>query len=397
MQINTQQMMADTHAQAEKSPARADLSSLRVAVVHDFLYTYAGAEKVLEQILHIFPQADLFSLFDFLPESQRGFIGNRVTHTSFLQRMPFARKKHRMYLPLMPLAIEQLDVSGYDIVISSSYVAAKGVLTGPDQLHICYCHSPVRFAWDLQHQYLSESGLRRGLGSVLARIMLHYIRMWDVRSANGVDIFVTNSHFVSRRVAKAYRRNSRPIYPPVNVEQFTLQNDKENFFLTASRMVPYKRMDLIVQAFSKMPERKLVVIGDGPEFAKIQKLAGPNVQLLGYQPFSVLRDHMQRAKGFVFAAEEDFGITPVEAQACGTPVIAYGRGGVCESVIDSQTGLFFKQQSVDEVCKAVADFESRHWDAAAIRAHAEKFSTQRFRDEFYHLVEENWSLWHSGL
>ncbi|WP_254655338.1 glycosyltransferase family 4 protein [Selenomonas sp. oral taxon 137] len=314
---------------------------MKVAVVCDWLVVYAGAERVLEQILKLYPEADLFCLVDFLPNDRRDFILNKKTNPSFIQNLPFAKTKYRSYLPFMPIAIEQLDVSAYDLVISSSHAVAKGILTGPNQIHISYVHSPMRYAWDLQHQYLKQAGLQRGLKSWLARAILHYMRMWDYRTANGVDHFIANSRFIAKRVKKVYGREATVIYPPVDVSAYTLCEQKEDFYLTASRLVPYKRVDLIVEAFTAMPEKRLVVIGDGPEFGKIKKKAGSNVTLLGYQPFEVLRDKMQKAKAFVFAAEEDFGIIPVEAQACGTPVIAYGRGGALETVIPGRTGVFF--------------------------------------------------------
>jgi len=246
----------------------------------------------------------------------------------------------------MPLAIEQLDVSKHDIILSSSHAVAKGVLTGPDQLHISYVHSPIRYAWDLQHQYLREAGLNKGLKAQAARWLLHKIRMWDYRTANGVDHFVANSQFIARRIKKVYGRTADVIYPPVDVDRFTLNENKDNYYFTASRMVPYKRIDLIVEAFSQMPDRKLVVIGDGSEMSKIKSKATKNVEILGYQPNHVMQEHMQKAKAFVFAAEEDFGITPVEAQACGTPVIAFGKGGSLETVrpfgVDNPTGLFLR-------------------------------------------------------
>lgn len=376
----------------ESLPRRASMldPNVKIALVHDFLYTYAGAERVLEQILHVYPDADLFALFDFLPPDQREFIKGKNVTSSFLQKMPLARKKHRNYLPLMPLAIEQLDVSAYDVVISSSYVAAKGVITRPDQLHVCYCHSPVRFAWDLQHQYLNESGMNSGVKSLLARAILHYIRNWDARSANGVDVFLTNSDFVARRIEKFYRRRSTTLYPPVDVDAFTLCTEKEDFYVTVSRMVPYKRIDLIVEAFTAMPEKRLIVVGEGPDFDKIKAKAGPNVKLVGHQPFARLKEYMQRARAFVFAAEEDFGIVPVEAQACGTPVIAFGRGGVTESVIPGQTGLFFPEQTIESLMAVVEEFEQMagSFDPHAIRANAERFSAARFRDEFQKVVED---------
>ena len=309
---------------------------MRVAIIHDWLVSYAGSEKVLEQIIEIFPDADLFSLVDFIETGQRGFIKNKSVSTSFIQKLPMAKKRYRNYLLLMPMAIEQLDLSSYNLVISSSHAVAKGVITGPDQLHISYVHSPIRYAWDLQHQYLKESGLDRGLKGILVKNMLHKIRNWDYRTANGVDYFLSNSDFIGRRIWKVYRRDSKTIYPPVDISGFTLQREKDDFYLTASRMVPYKKIDLIIESFNQMPNKKLVVIGDGPDFEKIKAKAGSNIQILGYQPFEILKDYMQRAKAFVFAAEEDFGITPVEAQACGTPVIAFGKGGALETVISNR-------------------------------------------------------------
>ena len=374
------------------------VNKTRIAIVHDFLYTYAGAEKVLEQMLNVLPQADVFSLFDFLPAQSRDFLQGKSVTTSFIQRMPLARTKHRQYLPLMPLAIEQLDVSAYDIVISSSYVAAKGVITRPDQLHLCYCHSPVRFAWDMQHQYLHEAGLARGIRSMFARTVLHYIRNWDARCAMGVDSFVTNSDFVGRRIEKVYRRQSHTIYPPVDTRRFTLQAEKHDFYLTCSRMVPYKKIDLIVQAFSRTPERRLIVIGDGPQMDQIKASAGSNVRLLGYQSQEKLIEYMQRARGFVFAAEEDFGIAPVEAMACGTPVIAFGRGGVTESVVSGKSGVFFHEQTPESVIEALHAFERiESWDHAAIRRNAERFAVGNFREEFRTLVEQEWArFWKRG-
>ncbi|HSH93808.1 MAG TPA: glycosyltransferase, partial [Roseimicrobium sp.] len=332
------------------------------------------------------------------PHKDRGFLKGKSVHTSFIQRMPMAPTKHRHYLPLMPLAIEQLDVSRYDVVISSSYCAAKGVITSPNQVHICYCHTPVRFAWDMQAQYLHESGLTYGLKSLFARAVLHYIRNWDVRSANGVDQFVSNSSFVARRINKIYRRDAQVIYPPVDVDNFTLETKKEDFYITTSRLVPYKRIDLIVEAFNRMPDKKLLVVGEGPDFYKIKGKAGPNVQMLGHQPFAQLKQYMQKAKAFVFAAEEDFGIVPVEAQACGTPVIAFGRGGVTESVIAGKTGLFFDSQSIDSLIAAVQQFEaSPAMDPVAIRQNAERFSNARFRQELTDLVENQWTKFLNGL
>jgi glycosyltransferase involved in cell wall biosynthesis len=367
---------------------------MKVAIVHDWLVTYAGAERVLEQMLAVYPDADLYSLIDFLPESERSFLGGRPTHTSFLQRFPGARRGYRRLLPLMPFAIEQFDLSTYDLVLSSSHAVAKGVLTGPTQLHICMCYSPMRYAWDLQHQYLRETGLDRGVKGMLARWMLHRLRVWDARTANGVDRFIAISHFIARRIWKSYRRESTVIYPPVEVERFTPDGAREDFYVTASRMVPYKRIDLIVEAFTAMPDRCLVVIGDGPEFKRVRTRGGPNVRFLRQQPFEVLRDHFRRARAFVFAAEEDFGIAPLEAQSCGTPVIAFGKGGVEETVqgLDSAipTGVFFPEQTTSSIIDAVETFERNHAaiSPAACRANVIRFAPERFRSELKDVIGE---------
>jgi glycosyltransferase involved in cell wall biosynthesis len=367
---------------------------MRVAIVCDWLVTYAGAERVVEQMLKVFPDADLFAVVDFLPKCKREFIMNKPVTTTFIQNLPKAKGHYRTYLPFMPIAIEQLDLSAYDLVISSSHCVAKGVLTGPDQIHISYVHSPIRYAWDLQHQYLKEAGLTHGPKSIIAKAILHYMRIWDTRTSNGVDYFIANSNFIAKRIWKCYRRKASVIYPPVNIDKFEYCNEKENYYVTASRMVPYKKMDLIVETFSKMPDKKLVVIGDGPEFEKIKSKAGPNISLLGFAPDEVLKDKMQHAKAFVFASEEDFGITPVEAQACGTPVIAYGKGGSLETVRglglqDNPTGVFFKEQTVESLKAAVIHFEQER-DAISCqncRRHAEQFSEAIFRQNFKKYVE----------
>lgn len=282
--------------------------NLKIAVVHDWLVTYAGAERLLEQVLELFPSADLFSLVDFLPAEKRFFIKNKNVKTSFLQHLPFARTKYRSYLPLMPCAVEGLDIRGYDLVISVSHAVAKGVKTRPGQKHICLCCSPIRYAWDLREQYLKESGLDKGLKGWLANLMLDRVKAWDLKTVPRVTDFVAISEYIGKRIKNNYGRDCAVIYPPVYVDKFKLEEKKEDFYLTASRMVPYKRIPLIVEAFSAMPGRRLVVIGDGPEFEKARAKAGPNVELLGYQDNEILKSYLQRARAFIFAAEEDFGI-----------------------------------------------------------------------------------------
>ncbi|MDE9461691.1 glycosyltransferase family 4 protein [Xenorhabdus bovienii] len=374
------------------------LNKKKIALVHEWLLSYAGSEQVSSAILNLYPTTNMYSVVDFLTDSQRSHFNNIRPVTTFIQKLPGARKHYQKYLPLMPLAIEQLDVSNVDVVISSSHAVAKGILTGPDQLHISYVHSPMRYAWDLQHQYLRESGINKGFKGLITKWLLHKLRLWDYRTANGVDHFVANSHFIARRIKKVYGRDATVIYPPVAIEHFPCIEQKEDFYFTASRMVPYKKMDLIVEAFTQMPDKQLVVIGDGSEYKRIATLAKghSNITLLGYQPFDVLKSHMQRAKAFVFAAEEDFGITPVEAQACGTPVIAFGKGGALETVrplgSDMPTGLFFEEQNVTSLCSAVERFE---YDIKLIqpqfcRKNAERFSETRFAQEFSSFVEDKW-------
>ena len=377
---------------------------MRIAIIHEWLVTYAGSERVLEQMLAVYPDADLFCVIDFLDDQSRDFILGKKPTTTFIQHLPKARSKYRSYLPLMPLAIEQLDLSGYDLVISSSHAVAKGVLTGPDQLHVSCIYSPIRYAWDLQNQYLKEAGLDRGIKGWLAKWILHKIRLWDARTANGVDSFIAISHFIARRIKKVYRRESTVIYPPVDIHAFTQVDNKESFYLAASRMVPYKRIDLIVEAFSKMPDRRLVVIGDGPEFNKVKAKAGKNIEILGYQEFGVLKDHMQRARAFVYAAEEDFGIIPLEAQACGTPVIAYGKGALLETIRDlasheEPTGVFFKSQTVESIKETVEYFEKNMEGITpeACRKNAERFAPEVFRENFSRFVENEYERFHKAM
>ena len=366
---------------------------MKVALVHEWFNTWAGSEKVLEVILSLFPDADVFSLIDVLPGEHRAVIQKGRVKTTFLQKIPFIKYFYRDLLPLMPLAIEQLDVTGYDLIISNSHAVAKGVITGPDQLHICYCYTPMRYAWDLQEQYLRESGIERGIRSAIARYFLHRIRIWDQQSAQHVDHFIACSHYIARRIWKAYRRESEVIYPQVETDHFVIgSGPREDFYFTSSRMVPYKKIHLIVEAFAKMPDRRLIVIGTGPQFKRIQKLATPNVTLLGYQPFDVLQDHLQRARAFIFAAEEDFGIAPLEAQACGTPVLAFGGGGATETIIAGKTGLHFHEQSAEAIVDIVEQFEALDikFDPHVIRNNALRFSVDNFKAAFSRFV---WSRW----
>jgi glycosyltransferase involved in cell wall biosynthesis len=375
---------------------------VRTALVHEWFTALAGSESVVEQLCHLYPDADLYAVYaDAGVVAATDYLCDRRLQTSFIKHLPRAAQSFRSYLLLMPLAVEQFDLSPYDLVISSSHAVAKGVLTGPNQLHISYVHSPIRYAWDLQHQYLREAHLDTGMKGWVAKWMLHRMRIWDYRTAAGVDHFVANSRYVARRISKVYGRHADVIYPPVDVARFGLQEDKGDFYLAASRLVPYKRMDLIVEAFAAMPDKRLVVIGDGPEADKVKAKAGRNVELMGYQPDDVLRETMQQARAFVFAAEEDFGIIPVEAQACGTPVIAFGKGGALETVRGPErehpTGLFFYRQDAASIVDAVQQFEADYerFEPKACRANAERFSARRFAAEFEAYAEKCWNTFES--
>lgn len=366
----------------------------KIALVHEWFVNYMGSEKCVESFVKLYPDADIFALVDYLDKEKRDIILNgKNVNTSFIQKLPFSQKKYRSYLPFFPLAIEQLDISKYDIILSSSHAVAKGVLTNANQMHVCYCHTPIRYAWDLYFQYLKDSNLTSGVKSWVAKYFLHKIRIWDFTTANRVDHFIANSKYIARRIKKVYNREAEVIYPPVDINNFSSSEKKENFYLTVARFVPYKKIDLVVSAFSKMPDKKLIVIGDGPDTEKIKALASSNIDLIGYQETETLKDYMQRAKAFVFAAEEDFGITTVEAQASGTPVIGFNRGGTSEIVIEGKTGVLFDRQSVDSIINAVNDFEKTEdkFDTSIIRNNAEQFSRSRFENEINNFVNSKYS------
>ncbi|MGC2779123.1 MAG: glycosyltransferase [Bradyrhizobium sp.] len=374
---------------------------MRVAIVHDWLYVVGGAEKVLQEILRCYPGADVFTLFDLLRPEDRAKLGFETSNTSFLQNMPLLRKYHRSYLPLMPLAIEQFDLSNYDLVISSSCAVAKGVLTGPEQLHIAYVHSPMRYAWDLQHQYLKESGYATGVKGLVARTLLHKMRIWDARTAHGPDAIFTNSQFVARRIKKIYGRDAKVIYPPVTIAQRDAILPVGNHFLAASRLVPYKRIEPIVRAFNTMPDLELVVAGDGPEAARLKAIAGPNIKFAGFVPDRQLRDLMTTARAFVFAAEEDFGIIPVEAQSEGAPVLALGRGGARESILTTgprPTGMFFDKPAPEAIAACVRAFVAKEKSISRLdcRQRAGFFSAERFRSQFAAAVNEELEHFRAG-
>lgn len=372
------------------------IKTKKIAIVNDWLVVCGGAEKVLYEILNCFPDADLFALIDFVAEKDRWFLHNKPVKTSFMQKIPLVKKHYRKMLSLMPYAIEQFDLSQYDIVISSSHAVAKGVITGPNQVHICYCHSPMRYAWDLQHQYLEESGLNKSLLGIIAKYQLHKMRIWDYRTAHGVDHFIANSAFIGKRIKKVYGRESTIIYPSVNLPQIDPQStiEKSGAYIVVSRLVPYKKVALIAETFAQRPDRELIIIGDGPDKDKIAKIANNahNIKLLGYLTSEMIHYHLQAAIAYICIAEEDFGIATVEAQHFGLPVIGYNKGGTKEIVQyktgEFDTGILFEQQSIESLSNAIREFEANVSSISAehCKTNAQKFSSERFRKELTELV-----------
>jgi glycosyltransferase involved in cell wall biosynthesis len=367
---------------------------VKVAIVHDWLETWGGAESVLEELLRLYPQADLFALVDFLSPSDRARLGREEIRTTFVQRLPLARRHFRKYLALMPLAVEQLDVRGYEVVISSCHAVSKAVLTGPDQLHLCLCYSPPRYAWDLQHEYLRQSGLDRGMKGWVARRMLHRLRSDDLRASAGVDAFVAISRYIARRIEKCYRRSSTVIYPPVELSP--LRSTQGDDYVTVSRLVPYKRVDLLLEAFRALPGKRLHVVGDGPDMAALTRAAPSNVTLHGRLDGRERDALLDCAAAFVYAAEEDFGIAPLEAQSRGVPVIAFARGGTGETIrgLDAPepTGVLFERQAGEAIAQAIQRFEQERGriSADACRRNAERFAPPRFRAEFTRFLADAW-------
>ena len=373
--------------------------SVNVAIAHDWLVTLGGSELVLRELLRIFPGATVFTLIDKMSDADRTFVGVTHAHTSFLNRVPGVASTYRRLLPLFPAAISSLDLAEFDVVISNSHAVAKGVRTGSHQLHICYCLSPMRYAWDLRAQYLQESGLASGIRGFAANRLLDGLKRWDRVNTIRVDSFVTLSRYIADRIARAYGRSSTVIHPPVDVDYFTRDSrdaGSGDYYFTMSRFVPYKRIDLIARAFAHLPDRRLVIAGTGPDLPKVRAAAGPNVELVGHVERAEARSLLRGSRAFLFAAEEDFGIAPVEAQACGVPVIAYSRGGALETVHgldhDVPTGLFFHEQSETAIADAVRGFETNahRIEPAACRANAERFAEHRFRDEFSTFVDHEW-------
>jgi len=363
---------------------------MKIALVHDYLNQYGGAERVLEAFCEIFPDAPIFTLI-YAPEKfyKGAIFTKRKIKTSFLQKVPFAKSKHRLFPLLMPIAVEYFDLSDYDLILSDSASFAKGVITKPESLHICYCHTPPRYIWDDCHKYIEEFGLPKIIKKLIP-FFISYIRLWDREAAMRVDKFLCNSNFVARRIAKYYKRKAVVIYPPVDTDAFFISNEpKDSYFLMVGRLLAYKRFDIAVKVFNKLGE-PLKIIGDGPERKRLEKIAKKNIEFLGEIYEKDLVRLYQGCKAFVFPQEEDFGIVPLEAMACGKPVIAYRGGGALESVKEGETGIFFDEQTPKSLIQAVENFQSKKFNPEKIRRHALKFSKERFKKEIKSFVEKSW-------
>jgi glycosyltransferase involved in cell wall biosynthesis len=366
-----------------------NLAGLRVAITHYWFNGYGGGERVVEALAEIFPQADFFSLIAAEEHALPALRGRRLT-TSFVGRIPGAKRWHRHFLPLYPLALEQFDFSAYDLVISSESGPAKGVITAPQTCHICYCHSPMRYIWDMYHESRrSMNPLTRAIFSLTA----HYMRLWDLSTAARVDYFVANSRYIAARIRKCYRRESTVIHPPVNVSAGYISQKIDDYYLVVGRLVPYKRTNLAIEACNRL-QRRLRIVGTGPEYKRLRKMAGPTVEFLGRLDEHSLGVNYANCRALLFPGEEDFGMVPVEAQSHGRPVIAYGQGGVLETVIGefaggdcgvaSCTGIFFQHQSPESLCDAIRRFEhvEGQFRSEFIRASVERFGRERFKAEF---------------
>jgi glycosyltransferase involved in cell wall biosynthesis len=356
---------------------------MKIALVHDFLTQDGGAEKVLQVFTEMYPEAPIYMLF-YDKNKVSTIFQNKNIITSFLQKIPFSHKSYQWFLPLMPIATEQLDLSDYDVVLSSTSAFMKGVITSDNATHVCYCHTPTRYLWTDTHDYIKNLPYN-GLIKFFIPFLLHKLRIWDLLATKRVDHFVANSHTVEKRISKYYKRESTVIYPPVECEKFKITQLKGDFYLCGARLVPYKKIDLVIEAFNKTG-KKLKVFGTGPEMNYLKKLAGDSVEILGKVSDTELIELYAQAKAFIHPQEEDFGITPVESMASGTPVIAYGVGGATETVIHKKTGYLFNKQTPDALVHAIDEFEKLQFNPQAIRQHALNFDKKKFKAELHQLI-----------
>ncbi|MEF3313266.1 glycosyltransferase [Paenibacillus sp. GYB004] len=356
---------------------------MKIALVHDYLNQYGGAERVLESFMDLYPNAPIYTLISDITKLPQRFQEVEI-HNSFIQSLPFSLKHYKKMINLFPLAIEQFDLRGYDLVLSSSSAFAKGVITNPSQIHICYCHTPMRYVWDLYHQYMLEIS-----NPIFKRILphvLHKIRLWDQISAQRVDSYISNSHNVSHRINKYYGRESHVIHPPVSLAHLEISSRNEDFFLIVSRLIPYKRIDLVIEAFNKL-HLPLVIIGDGYDYPRLKRMAGSTITMLGYQSDEVIHEYYSKCSAAILAGEEDFGITPLEAQGHGKPVIAYGKGGALETVINGITGIYFNEPTVDSLIDALSQFRIMNFNSEDIYNHAKTFNIDRFKLEIKDFIQ----------
>jgi len=359
---------------------------MRIALVHDYLVQYGGAERVLEAFTELFPYAPIYTLIHD-DEAMRGMFSDKRIYTSFLQNMPFSRKRHRFFPPLMPLAIEEFDFSTYDIVLSDSSSYAKGIITRPETLHICYMHTPMRYAWDDCQKYTQDFGFP-SLIKRLVPFFMSPIRLWDKASADRVDRILANSQFVARRIKKYYRKDAVVIHPPVNVNHFYIAKPEErkSYFLMVGRLIAYKRHDIAIEAFNRLG-LPLKIIGRGPEMKRLMKLAGPTIEFLGRVPEADLSKYYAECCGFVFPQEEDFGIVAIEAMASGRPLIAYRGGDIVEHMEEGKMGVYFDEQTPEAIVQAVQSFDENGYDAEYIRSQAVRFDKEQFKATMKDYVE----------
>lgn len=369
------------------------LKHLKIAIVCDWLTNMGGAEKVILALHQLFPKAPIYTSI-YNPARMEGF-ERAVIHTSYLQRMPWAKNKHQLYLGLMPSVFEQFDLNGYDIVISSSHSCAKGIITKPETLHVCYCHSPMRYAWENSHAYIREYEIHPLIRKI-APLFMHNIRMWDRLSADRVDNFIANSKHVQNRIHKYYRRTSSVVCPFVDSQKYKVGTKRDNFYLAVGRLTPYKRFDLIIDVFNKLG-LPLKIVGTGVSYKKLAQSANANIEFLGRVGDEHLRELYAKAKAYIFPQVEDFGITPIEAMASGCPVIAYGKGGALETVAEKKTGIFFQEQNPTSLQGAIEKFETMKFDPLAIRAHAETFDKKIFNEKILDFLEKKWETWQKEM
>ncbi|MFA6383483.1 MAG: glycosyltransferase [Parcubacteria group bacterium] len=359
---------------------------MRIALVHDYLVQYGGAERVLKCFTELFPYAPIYTLV-YDKELMHGFFEDKNIKTSFIQKLPFAKGQHRLFPQFMPMAIEQFDFSDYDIVLSDSSSFAKGIITGPETLHICYMHTPMRYAWDDCQKYTSDFSFPNIIKK-LVPFAMNYIRIWDRVSAERVDHFIANSNFVAKRIKKYYKKDSVVIHPPVSTKEFHISEKLGDYFLIVGRMLAYKKNDIAIRAFNELGI-KLKVIGRGPELKKLKKIAGPNIEFLGRIPDSELVECYSKCRAFIFPQEEDFGIVAIEAMAAGRPVISYRGGDIPEHMEEGKTGIFFDEQTVEDIICAVKKFKDEDFDPAYIRSKSLKFDREIFKSKIKDYVEKS--------